>query len=267
MTQAFYYDVHLPFVEARRAVKSRACYVPHTHPTLSIGVVDEGYSKLIIEHDAPMHLQAGDLVIIPEHCVHSCNPEAGSAWSYQMLYIDVAWFRAWQAKTKNVPEASFMQTCHSAHHRDASLYECFSQLNALLFTKAGQEAKEETLISFLSAFLFKAPPLPKTPPTWVSLLQEKFTHQAEENWSLLTLAEEYQLSRYHLIRSFRAHTGLSPHAYLLDRRIQLAKARLKEGAVLADLAHELGFSDQSHFQKVFRQRVSASPGDYRKQMV
>ena len=74
------------------------------------------------------------------------------------------------------------------------------------------------------------------------------------------------MSRYHLIRMFRQHTGLTPHAYQLDCRINKARLMLREGMPLADLAVQLGFSDQSHFQRTFRERVSVTPGDYQRKL-
>jgi AraC-like DNA-binding protein len=41
---------------------------------------------------------------------------------------------------------------------------------------------------------------------------------------------------------------------------------LREGMPLADLAVQLGFSDQSHFQRTFRERASVTPGDYQRKL-
>jgi AraC-like DNA-binding protein len=57
---------------------------------------------------------------------------------------------------------------------------------------------------------------------------------------------------------------MTPHAYLLDSRIQRARQWLREGYGLADLAYRLGFSDQSHFQHAFRERVAVTPGEYQR---
>ena len=53
VTQAFWHDPALPFVESRRACQSRACYRPHHHPTFSIGAVDEGTSIFTGAGDEP----------------------------------------------------------------------------------------------------------------------------------------------------------------------------------------------------------------------
>jgi AraC-like DNA-binding protein len=56
---------------------------------------------------------------------------------------------------------------------------------------------------------------------------------------------------------------MTPHAWQLDRRIERARALLEQGMSLADAALQLGFADQSHFQRAFKQRVAATPGEYR----
>ncbi|MNN80835.1 Transcriptional activator NphR [compost metagenome] len=83
---------------------------------------------------------------------------------------------------------------------------------------------------------------------------------------LLTLGELAALAgmgRYQLIRAFRAVTGLTPHAYQLNQRINLARDWLRRGTPVADIAYGLGFADQSHFQRVFKAHTGVTPGLYR----
>jgi AraC-like DNA-binding protein len=81
--------------------------------------------------------------------------------------------------------------------------------------------------------------------------------------SLPALAALAGMSRYQLIRAFRAATGLTPHAWDLNHRINLARERLRAGGALADVAHGLGFADQSHFQRVFKAHAGVTPRRYR----
>lgn len=75
------------------------------------------------------------------------------------------------------------------------------------------------------------------------------------------------LSRAQFIRRFRSVFGKSPHAYLIDYRIAVAKQRLKSGkpVTFAQLALDLGFSDQSHFHRHFRAITGASPAAFRRE--
>lgn len=62
---------------------------------------------------------------------------------------------------------------------------------------------------------------------------------------------------------FQAATGLSPHAYQNQLRVDLGKRLLAEGMDLSRVAAEAGFADQSHFTRVFRQYTGATPSQYR----
>jgi AraC family transcriptional regulator len=73
------------------------------------------------------------------------------------------------------------------------------------------------------------------------------------------------LSVSHFSRAFHKSTGLAPHAWLLQARVESAKAMLRSGdASLSAIARACGFADQSHLARVFTSRVGLSPGAWRK---
>jgi AraC-like DNA-binding protein len=79
------------------------------------------------------------------------------------------------------------------------------------------------------------------------------------------VADACGLSVSHFSRAFRRSTGLAPHAWLLQARVEAAKALLhKREPSLSKIARECGFADQSHFSRVFTLRVGLSPGAWRK---
>ncbi|MBV9705682.1 MAG: helix-turn-helix transcriptional regulator [Methylobacteriaceae bacterium] len=83
--------------------------------------------------------------------------------------------------------------------------------------------------------------------------------------SLSEMAAECSLSPSHFARAFRQTTGQPPHRWLLERRVEHAKELLRCSATtLADAALACGFSDQSHFTRIFSQVVGVSPGAWRR---
>src|ERR1700730_6105763 len=73
------------------------------------------------------------------------------------------------------------------------------------------------------------------------------------------------LSVSHFSRAFHKSTGLAPHAWLLQVRVEAAKGMLRSGdAPLSTIAGACGFADQSHFTRAFTSRVGLSPGAWRK---
>ena len=82
---------------------------------------------------------------------------------------------------------------------------------------------------------------------------------------LQEIAAACGLSVSHFSRAFHKSTGLAPHAWLLQARVESAKAMLRSGDIpLSAIARACGFADQSHFARVFTHRVGLSPGAWRK---
>ena len=83
--------------------------------------------------------------------------------------------------------------------------------------------------------------------------------------TLADIARECQLSVSHFTRAFRQSTGVAPHRWLLNRRVELAKDLMRDRASsLSEIALRCGFADQSHFTRVFTRRAGVSPGAWRR---
>ncbi|WP_347110961.1 helix-turn-helix transcriptional regulator [Paenarthrobacter sp. S56] len=91
---------------------------------------------------------------------------------------------------------------------------------------------------------------------------ERLRHD-EDNPSLAELAGIAGMTKYQLVRAVKEATGLPPLAWRQNNRIVAARQLLKAGHPIADTAQKLGFTDQSHFHRVFRAHVAAAPGEYR----
>jgi AraC-like DNA-binding protein len=89
----------------------------------------------------------------------------------------------------------------------------------------------------------------------------------DDNLSLALLADVACLSPYHFSRSFKQTTGLGPHRYVTQRRIERAKRLLRATRQpLAQIAQEAGFADQSHLTSIFRREMGVTPGRFRAEM-
>jgi len=259
----FWRDPALPHAESRRACRSRACYRPHSHPTFSVGAVDGGGSVFTGAPGGPVALRPGTLVFVPAGRVHACNPLPGRAWSYQMLHLDARWLRGvWAAQGRDVGDDAIWLT------RNPADYARFCRLNALLFSDATTHEKAAALVDFAGGCGPAAGQcLGGAPDAAVPGRRLRPVFEALENEPapapLAELARLAGMSRYQLIRAFRAATGMTPHAWQLNRRVNRARERLAAGDGLADIAYRLGFADQSHFQRVFKAHAGVTPARYR----
>jgi AraC-like DNA-binding protein len=78
--------------------------------------------------------------------------------------------------------------------------------------------------------------------------------------TLTELACASGLSRFQVVRGFSRAFGLTPHAYLIQRRIDLARQLITSGVALSDAAAASGFADQSHMTRHFVRRFGFPPG-------
>jgi AraC family transcriptional regulator len=102
-------------------------------------------------------------------------------------------------------------------------------------------------------------------PWQVRRAQDILRSNLDGSVSIKEVARECHLSVSHFSRAFRRTLGVAPHNWLLARRVELAKEKLRDGRLsLSDVAAVCGFSDQSHLTKVFTRMVGLSPGAWRR---
>ncbi len=84
------------------------------------------------------------------------------------------------------------------------------------------------------------------------------------NLSLTELASLVHISPYHFARLFKQSTGMPPHQYVTNCRIERAKQLLaKKELSIIEITQQVGFQSQSHFTTLFRRFLRTTPRDYR----
>ena len=91
-------------------------------------------------------------------------------------------------------------------------------------------------------------------------VKEMLAASLAEPPSLATVAREVTLSPAHLARAFRQSNGMSPHRWLMQRRMEFAKVLLRKGeGSVAKVAEAVGFAEQGSFSKAFRANTGMAP--------
>lgn len=104
----------------------------------------------------------------------------------------------------------------------------------------------------------------KQPPAWLVRVVEKLNEEFTENFSTEELALEANVHPVHLAAVFRQFYNETMGEYVQKLRIEHAsKLLLNKETPLSEIAYEAGFSDQSHFTRIFKRFVGLTPGAFR----
>jgi AraC family transcriptional regulator len=102
-------------------------------------------------------------------------------------------------------------------------------------------------------------------PKVLSRAIERLRSDSDADVSLATLAAEADLSRFHFCRAFKESTGLSPHAWLRQHRLEQAMNWLRDTEEsVVSIAAALGYSSQTAFAAAFRKLTGETPSDWRR---
>lgn len=264
----FWRDAALPFIEVRSVYDGRdLCYGRHAHETFSIGAINGGVSTYW-NRSSKETVGAGSVVVINPDDVHACNPIAGQPWSYRMFYVDVPWLTGLQHELGFSPTADFRAFSTTS---TTALHTGLNRLYGILSDEhADGLRKQSAAIAFFMDMQQALDPAPERPAEGNGKLLRAAEFISDNCTRLLSLDDicaAAGLSPAYLIRAFKGQFGMTPHAYLVNRRIQHGQAQLKRGKAIADVAAASGFADQAHFQRAFKQHLAATPGQYRARAV
>ncbi|HEY8881751.1 MAG TPA: AraC family transcriptional regulator [Roseateles sp.] len=245
----------MPGVEVVAADSTHA-FGRHTHDQFGIGLIERGAQKSASGRGM-VEAGAGDMITVNPGEVHDGKPFDANGRRWRMLYLDPA--RVLDAAQDVLPGPAFEFTAPVI--RDAELTARFQTLVDAA-TRGGALRSEAALLALIARLLR---PLSCERPalvTGVAAARERIDDDPASTPTLAAMATDAGLSRYQFLRAFTRLTGLPPHAYLLQRRVQHARRLVRGGMGLADAAAASGFADQSHMTRCFVCSLGLTPGAY-----
>jgi AraC-like DNA-binding protein len=103
------------------------------------------------------------------------------------------------------------------------------------------------------------------PPAVLRRVRDYVESHLDQAIDLNSLAAVAGLSVYHFARAFKQSTGGTPHEFIVARKLAKARDLLKDTDLpVSEIAFAVGFSDQSHLSRRFRNEVGTSPGQFRR---
>lgn len=170
------------------------------------------------------------------------------------------------------PERFEIRQAFSA--RDATIEESVrGLLSALELEGVDGRVYADTLACELAIHLLREHTTAGTAPVWprARLSPHKLRRAIEyiddnlrNELQLSAIADAVALSPGHFAHAFRQATGVSPHRYIVERRVEHAKALLRKSDLpITEIAHQVGCASHSHFSVMFHRVTGVTPRGFR----
>jgi AraC-like DNA-binding protein len=209
-------------------------------------------------------VRPGQLVAWDPSGAHAGTSVDGTPWSARLIVVggeELAMLTGGQA----LPE--FPQPVLD----DPALTGAFVRLHQTLEVGPSRLTRDELLGGWIRA-LMAAHSGSRSPAAGPAPRDERALRQArdylaahyQQAISLDDLAAVAGVGKFRLVRLFREHLGLTPHALQIAHRVRHARRLLEDGLGIAEAAAAAGFADQSHLHRHFRRGLGVTPRQYQR---
>jgi AraC-like DNA-binding protein len=242
-------------------LRSNHHFPRHSHDQFGIGVITFGAHRSW-SGVGYVSAGAGDVIMVNPGEIHDGAPLEGAVRGWRMIYLDPTFFNREVSEEFAGPVEMVRPVA-----RDSLLAGHFAMLFACLTaSRPDRLAQEESQLRTVMCLLRRhglARPAPFGPCPSVAKAIRCLDSAPDSQVSLAELAALSGITRFQLLRAFAREVGITPHAYLVQRRVLLAQRLLADGQTPAQAAILAGFADQSHLTRAFVRQLGITPGRYR----
>ena len=254
----------LPGLEVFRVTRSSHVFPKHFHDDLyAVGLMHHGASHCLGPGQDDAVVSRGQTCLINPGQVHSGVPVRDSVITYTMLYLDVGLVQSLAEDLSRRPLSTPEFTTLICQRRD--MYESLRRLALCLARGSGLEA-ESALIRALGDVLRLHGGVSRDAcgrdRSFVGQAREMLAADLDRKVTIRDMAAALGVSQYHFLRAFKRRTGVPPHVFRTQRRVEMARRLVRRGTPLSEVAQVTGFTDQSHFTNTFKLYTGATPGQY-----
>lgn len=249
-----------PGIEAVLADSARQ-FSRHTHDRFGVGLVMRGGQRSASGR-GEVEAGPGDIITVNPGEVHDGLPVGGEGRAWRMLYLDPDLVLEGLADIGGGRQAYEFT---SPALTDRRVAQNFAGLFAAVLGPAESDTGlvvGERLLAVLGGLMGVAVPREHGVAQGLLRARARIDDDPAAWVDLALLAREAGLSRFQTVRGFKKLTGLTPHAYVMQARLNLARRLLAEGTPPAAAASAAGFFDQSHLTRLFARTVGLTPGAY-----
>lgn len=233
-------------------------FARHSHDDFGIGLLTRGAQRSWSGR-GPVEAVRGDIITVNPGEVHDGAP-IGQERSWSMLYISEELVRDLVADLSEGRSAN--RELHQPVVSDPAIGRLFAQSRRAAMQAEPSLDLDEMLLALFGRLLAIRAPSPKPTDRRISQLRDSIDDDPAASPSLSAMAAQAGLTRFQTLRAFSRLTGLPPHAYAIQRRLDLARKLIGQDMPLAEAAAEAGFADQSHMHRAFVARHGYTPGQF-----
>lgn len=241
----------------------------HYHSSAEIGCCTSGSGVFFIG-DMVLEYAAGDIVVIPSPCPHIAQSPLSQPSEWMFLNVDLGLFLANPAFSDLSAALPLVPAIYRPPN-NRLLSDIFQA--AISALSAAGHSRRQASLHLVSAFLYELQAESDLPQSTFSS-QTEFQHIAPainhissfypQQITVRELADTCHLSESYFRSLFKSITGLTPHAYLNQTRIAMAKTLLSSSSLpITEISLSIGYATISTFNRCFKNATGVSPSAYR----
>ncbi|QYE33614.1 AraC family transcriptional regulator (plasmid) [Polymorphobacter megasporae] len=230
----------------------------HSHDEYGIGVMLAGAQRSWSGRGT-VEAIAGDVITVNPGEVHDGSP-IGESRRWAMLYVAPGLMKTIALDIYNGDRGDVVFS--NPVVRDSRAAGRFAAAYASITDREEIDAADERLTLLIAGMIDYSPRPISVACSSTARAKARIDDDPAGDHPLDALAQEVGTGRFQMLRGFARLTGLTPHAYVVQRRLDLARLMLRQGVGLADAAIGAGFADQSHFHRAFTRRYGLTPGNF-----
>jgi AraC-like DNA-binding protein len=231
----------------------------HSHDQYGIGIVLSGAQRSW-SGVGQVESFPGDVITVNPGEMHDGTAIGGRIRRWRIVYLEPSYI-AQEMALETTKQVEFV----SPSLRDPWLARLVHALFNHLTLEAAPLAIEENLVPIVVRLMSADPQstvASRRPSPPIGKARARIDSDPAAQIRLSELAILSGISRYQLVRGFARELGATPHAYIIQRRVRLARQLLLAGETIAAAAQRAGFADQSHLTRAFVRQFGVTPGRY-----
>jgi AraC-like DNA-binding protein len=268
----YWYNPVLPNIELSSANFKNFSFERHIHLDYHIGIVTSGCQQYL--HKGKQYqLSPGYISTLNPDEAHNGENITSDGYQSHVMALPVDYVNE-ISREMNQAEIFF----NAPIINNPTLSHAFLHLHKLLTTEQDASVQlqiETTMMAFITELFIHNGGIPTQQRVSIKQLSTQqldyikalFHDEPGQSFQLDELALQLNLSKFQFLRQFKQSMGITPHAYLKRVRLEYAKKALMKGDNLSEVAYQVGFFDQSHFNKAFKNAYLITPSHFQRRVL